>query len=289
MDINLYKTHPIYFAISIQILKKILDCNKTLSQYIFADGGTLIGIHRYGEYGIMPWDDDIDIGIIANNDIIIELINNCLHNNLTIVVHLKKNINKSFYDNTFRTVHITLSLSESQTNIPLNDRNIISFDELKENIDNMAFFNISIKEELYIEILKKNNLYDVIELEYYDKINKKHLIVPWIDFFPFDFNNVYVKYNHYFGATTLQKQESYNGILFMGFNIVKFHNIDINIFINSIDYLCDLYGDDILNTIEIYGSHNNPLKNKIKIINSNEIINYVKKYNNQIKYYNIFL
>jgi hypothetical protein len=153
----------------------------------------------------------------------------------------------------------------------------------------MAFFNISIKEELYIEILKKNNLYDVIELEYYDKINKKHLIVPWIDFFPFDFNNVYVKYNHYFGATTLQKQESYNGILFMGFNIVKFHDIDINIFINSIDYLCDLYGDDILNTIEIYGSHNNPLKNKIKIINSNEIINYVKKYNNQIKYYNIFL
>ena len=53
---NSIYTHPIYFATALQILKNFLFRNQKIVDYLFIDGGTLIGLERYGNYGIMPWD-----------------------------------------------------------------------------------------------------------------------------------------------------------------------------------------------------------------------------------------
>ena len=289
---NSVYTHPIFFSTSLQILKNFLFRNQKILDYLFIDGGTLIGLERYGNYGIMPWDDDIDLGIIAKNDIILELINNCLIHNLSIVVHILKDFTKSFNysDSNFRTVHVELTLSNNMKNISFDDRNNISIEELKENINYMAFFNVSINEKTYIDILKKYKIYDSINLEYYDKINKKHLVVPWIDIFPYELDdNNYLKYNRNFGANSKQKELENIGTPFLGFKLIKFHDIDINILINSKEHLDNSYDEDILKTIKIYGSHHNPLVDQITVDNTDDVKEYVKNYNNQIKKYNFTL
>ena len=252
--------HPIYFATALQMLKKILINNKKISNYIFADTETLLGLEKYGEYGIMPWNESINLGIIAKNDIIIELINNCLSNNLTITVHILKDFTKSFdySNNNFRSVQVKLTLFDNLKKISYNSRSIISFDELVKNINYMAYFNISISEENYIGIIKKNKL----EIELYKKI-------PKIDIFPYDLNEkYYLKYNRNYGANNKQQEESYLGIEFFIFRIKNLHQIQINTLINSSKYLLELYGNDIFERND----------------NFDDII---KKYNKEIKSYNL--
>jgi hypothetical protein len=261
MDINL--NHPIFFATALQILKKILNNNKKISNYIFADRETLLGLEKYGEYGIIPWNNSINLGIITKNDIIIELINNCLLDNLTITAHILKDFTKPFnYSNdNFRTVQVKLTLFDNLKKISFNNRSIISLDELTKNINSMAFFNISISEENYIGIIKKYKL----EIELHKKI-------PKIDIFLYDLNEkYYLKYNRNYGATTKQQEESYLGIEFFIFKIKKIHQIEINTFINSNKYLLELYGNDIFERNE----------------NFNNTTDYIEKYNKEIKLYNL--
>jgi len=261
---DIYQTPPIYFSISLMILNKFMLINKNLFNNIFLDAGSLIGYERYGNYGIMPWDDDIDLGFIGDNNMILEMISNCLMNELCIFMYYYENdIIKNKY-------------------IQLNEG-------LKNDINELIFFNVSITRDKYIEILKKNNI-DLLKMEYYDN-DKKNIKIPWIDIFPYKKNNsfpIYYKYNHLFGASQKQHDQSYQGLLFNGFTIIQLHNIDINIPINRKEYLFELYGN-IYEEIEIYGPHHTQSINKIKIKNNNKILNFVSLYNMEIKKYNIII
>ena len=257
---DIYHSHPIYFSISLMILNIFLSINKNIFNNIFLDGGSLIGYERYGNYGIMPWDDDIDLGFIGDNNMILEMIFNCLKNNLTIFMY--------YYENNI-----------------IKNRFIQLNENLKNDIQNLIFLNVSITKDKYIEILKKNNI-DLLKMEYFDN-EKKNIKIPWIDIFPYKKNNsfpIYYKYNHFFGATTKQRDNLYKGLQFNGFMVTELHNIDINIPINRKEYLLELYGD-IYNEIEIYGPHQNQFINKIKIKNNDNIIKYVLSYNMEIKKY----
>jgi hypothetical protein len=238
--------------------------NKNLFNNIFLDAGSLIGYERYGENGIMPWDDDIDLGFIGDNNMILEMISKCLINELCIFMY--------YYENN------------------LVKQKFIQLDEdLKKNIHNLIFFNVSISQNKYIEILKNNNI-DLLKMEYYDN-DKKNIKIPWIDIFPYKKNKsfpIYYKYNHFLGASTKQRDHLYQGLLFNGFMTVHLHNIDINIPINRQEYLLELYGD-IYEEIEIYGPHQNQYINKIKIKNDDNIKKYVLLYNTEIKKYNIII
>ena len=59
--------------------------------------------------------------------------------------------------------------------------------ELQNNINEITFFNVSIEQYKYINILRENNI-DISKMEYY---NDKNIKIPWIDIFPYKKMNSY--------------------------------------------------------------------------------------------------
>ena len=74
------------------LLKKIVDIFNKNNLVFWLDSGSLLGLYRYN--GILPWDDDVDLGINNNNVNHLLSLENELNNN---GLRLKKNITNAYY------------------------------------------------------------------------------------------------------------------------------------------------------------------------------------------------
>ena len=271
---NMYD--PIFFAICYSIyesMKILIDNYNSVPGNeqidIYAEGGTLFGTVRNN--GFLTWDDDMDIGVLGNDendgsDKIIKLINLAVDNNFVVACHFRRDQTKPFSLSNMITKMI---FKKDLINfLPYCQIDCISLEDLPRLKNNICFFNVSVPKYLLDIILKRKGI--SLDYEYYSKrdIYEK---VPWIDFLPYTkeiaktnsissyTNTQFIKGKGYYkyrrGGTKRQNDPLHLGISeddILPLKQMTFINSIINVPNNPQIYGFNIYGDPKTNPNPLY-------------------------------------
>jgi len=312
---------PLFLAICYLIYKEIALIINNYNSIVdekdkiitFTEGGTLLGTYRNN--GFLIWDDDMDIGVYGNDEIeadnkIFKILELALTNGFCCYAHIRKDSTRKFADNNVITRRIILDL-DNDTHC--NNTIKLSYFSNSKNLKELMFINVSISEEIYLNILKTNGL-EVPDDHYTNSYSSSiFLKIPWVDFLPYsgkihrevECEKKYIKFRK--GGTPRQMNDNFLGISENElFPLQKATFIDCDIFIpkNPILYAYYLWndfylwksiGEPVLNlfpnnlspisNILIFNRHGNSKKKRaLKLsINDTKIID--KCFNDKIKSY----
>ena len=92
-ELTLHETQQI----SLNVLKKVIEVCEKLNLTYWITYGTLLGAIRHG--GFIPWDDDLDIAMKADEyEILVQYINDNPDECYPLVVHNKNTVKNCFYN-----------------------------------------------------------------------------------------------------------------------------------------------------------------------------------------------
>jgi hypothetical protein len=151
------KFHAIIWKMLEYIIKKTNSNN-----FILMDSGNSLALNEYNVLQY-PWDDDIDIGFITDNNYnnIFDFLKKCRRLGFLTFIYKKVNNQKNNWYENMKLVELT-------------DNNQLNF-----NPDNIWFFKLQMTENSYNFI--KDKLSFKMNLKFKGETN----VIPWIDIFPF--------------------------------------------------------------------------------------------------------
>lgn len=257
-----YALRPLWWALCLFIYEKTVEIFKNNNMYhtLVADGGIFLSTMRYE--GIMPWDDDLDIGIFMEREEYNQKI-------LSIISDFLK------CEYLYVTQHTMIDYKKAP---PYKQTIVNNISEV--NIDNLVYFHVNLNDKLYLSILEKLKVDVNKEPKYSSTLAS--LKYPWSDFFIYInegdgqyksiYDNGFYNYNREIVFPTLEK---------------KFFNFNINMPASYLKFFAVMYPGDDYKIIKVRPQHHHSSDKKPVVINPEEnemeeLERVVRVYNNLI-------